>query len=296
MDTLVSIEIKAPKGGESIANEGIKIFQDLQYKFDVNQDESEISKINNYSGLKSATVSGDTLNIIRKALEISKISDGAFDITIGAVTREWGFIDGRYRLPEDRKIKNLLNLVDYRGIFISDSEVKLKKRGMFIDLGAIAKGYAVDKVYEFLKTKGIKEAIINAGGTIKTIGSNKKVWKIGIKDPTGKKEVIGILNLESGLAVATSGDYERYFIKDGVKYHHILDPRTGYPANLCRGVTVVSYSATEADALSTAIFVLGPESGLELAKRINAGTIIIDKNNNIIVSDNLKGKFVRYEN
>lgn len=293
MDTLVSIEIEGPRGGEDIINNGMKIFQNLQDKFDVNLDTSEVSKINASSGLGPVEVSDDTLDVIKSSIEFSEISDGAFDITIGVITKEWGFTVGKYRLPEDKVIRELLKLVDYKNIDISDSKVELKKRGMYLDLGGIAKGYAVDKVYDFLKSKNIKEAIIDAGGTIRTIGTGK-VWKIGIKDPDGRRDVIGILSLESGLAVATSGDYERYFVENGVRYHHLLDPRTGYPANLCRSVTVVSDSAAESDALSTAIFVLGPEKGLELAERLGLGTVIVDKYGDIIVSDNLSKEFVRY--
>lgn len=294
MDTIISIEIKGSKNSASIVNEGMKIFQDLQYKFDLNSQSSDVSRINLSSGIGPVEVSNDTLEIVKRSIDFSKISNGAFDITIGAVTKIWGFTDGNYRLSDDKEIKKAVKLVDYKSIDISDSKVELKKKGMAIDLGAIAKGYGVDKVYDFLISKGIREAIIDAGGTIRTIGDRKK-WRIGIKDPSGKRDVIGILNLDSGLAVSTSGDYERYFIRDGKRYHHILDPKTGYPANYCRSVTVVSDSAAKSDALSTAIFVLGPESGLELAKKLSVGVVIIDKDDNIFISDNLKKSFLEYE-
>ncbi len=294
MDTLISIEIEGPKDGESIANEGMRIFQDLQYKFDLNLASSDVSKINLSSGMRPVKVSVDTLEVIRRAIDFSRVTDGAFDITIGAVTKIWGFTNGDYKLPDNGEIKEALELVDYKNIDIFDSNVELKKKGMAIDLGAIAKGYAVDKVYDFLKSKNIREAIIDAGGTIRTIGDRKK-WRIGIKDPSGREDVIGILTLDSGLAVSTSGDYERYFVRDGKRYHHVLDPKTGYPANYCRSVTVVSDSAAKSDALSTAIFVLGPESGLKLAKKLSVGVVIIDRNNSIFISDNLKKNFSEYE-
>lgn len=294
MDTIVSIEIRGSKDGEHIANEGMKIFQTLQYKFDPNLESSDVSKINLSSGMGAVEVSDDTLEIIKKAIDLSTISGGAFDITIGALTKIWGFTSGNYRLPDDGEIKKSIKLVDYKSINIFDSKIELRRKGMAIDLGAIAKGYAVDKVYDFLKSKGVREAIIDAGGEIRTIGDRKK-WRIGIKDPTNRREVIGILELDSGLAVATSGDYERYFIRNGKRYHHILDPHTGYPASYCRSVTVVSDSATKSDALSTAIFVLGAKKGLELAERLKIGVVIIDSDNNIFVSDNLKKNFLRYE-
>jgi len=292
MDTLVTIEIEDNVRLELVANEGIGIMQDLQNKFDVNASSSDIAKINASSGTSPVEVSGDTLELLKEAIRISRLTRGAFDITIGALTKEWGFTDGNYRVPSEKEIKDRLRLVDYNSIKIYDSKVELSKKGMFLDLGGIAKGYAVDKVYEFLKNKGVKRAIINAGGTIKTIEREpKRVWKIGIKDPTGSKDIIGVLYLDSGWAVATSGDYERYFIKDGVRYHHLLDPKTGYPSRHCRSVTVVSKRAVEADALSTAIFVLGPREGLALAERLGLGVVIVDSEGNILVSDSLKERF-----
>lgn len=288
----MTIEIEDSVKTDLVANEGIEIMQALQNKFDVNIDSSDIAKINLSAGISPVEVSVDTLELLKEALRISKLTEGAFDITIGVLTKEWGFTDGKYRVPTDREIRDKLELVNYKDIRISDSKVKLSKRGMFIDLGGIAKGYAVDKVYELLKGKGVKRAIINAGGTIRTVEKDpKRIWKIGIKDPTGNKDILGILYLDSGLAVATSGDYERYFVKDGIKYHHLLDPKTGYPSNLCKSVTVVSKKAVEADALSTAIFVLGPKKGLSLAEKLDVGVVIVDSKGDIFVSDNLKSRF-----
>ncbi len=295
MDTLVTIEIEDTCKKDLIANEGIEIMQSLQNKFDVNISSSDIAKINISAGINPVKISEDTLELLKESIRISELTKGAFDITIGALTREWGFTDGNYRVPDDREIKDKLKLVNYKDIKIYDSKVELVKKGMFLDLGGIAKGYAVDKVYEFLKNKGVKRAIINAGGTIKTVEKDpKRVWRIGIKDPTGNKDILGVLYLESGLAVATSGDYERYFMKDGVKYHHLLDPKTGYPSRFCKSVTVVSKSAVEADALSTAIFVLGPKEGLYLAEELGIGVVIVDSKGNVFVSDNLKDRFRLY--
>jgi thiamine biosynthesis lipoprotein len=293
MDTIINIKVE-DKNGEILANEGIKLMQAIQEKVDCNSSTSEIYKINVSAGLKPIKVSKETLDLIKEAINIAKLSDGAFDISIGAITKEWGFIDGNYRLPEKKDIAKSLRLVDYNLIKINDDKVELSKSGMYLDLGGIAKGYAVDYVYNFLKSHNVKRAIIDAGGTIKTLGSplDKRGWKIGVKDPEDSKKVIGALYLEPGLAVATSGDYERYFIKDGVKYHHILDPKTGYPVYHCKSVTVVSNSATLADALSTAIFVLGQEKGMKLAEKLGVGIIIVDGKDNIIVSKSLEGRFL----
>ncbi|MGB9681754.1 MAG: FAD:protein FMN transferase [bacterium] len=292
MDTIISVRVE-DRNGESIGSEALKLMQAIQEKIDLNLSTSELSRVNASSGIGLVSVSKETLDMIKESKEIARLSDGAFDISIGAVTKEWGFIDGNYRLPDKKDIERNLELVDYRLIKIDDSRVGLAKRGMCLDLGGIAKGYAVDCMYDFLKSRGVKRAIIDAGGTIKTIGPplDKRGWKIGIRDPRDSKRVVGVLYLEPGLAVATSGDYERYFIKNGIRYHHILDPKTGYPVYKCRSVTIVSRSATEADALSTAIFVLGPQEGLRLAERLNVGVVIVDKNGDVIVSKNLKGRF-----
>lgn len=292
MDTLVSIEIEDTDKNDLIADEGIEIMQALQNKFDVNISSSDIAKINISAGVSPVESSEDVLELLKESIRISELTGGAFDITIGALTKEWGFTDGNYRVPNDREIKDKLKLVNYKNIKIYDSKVELVKKGMFLDLGGIAKGYAVDKVYEFLKNRGVKRAIINAGGTIRTVEKDpKKVWRIGVKDPTGNKDILGVLYLNSSLAVATSGDYERYFVKDGIKYHHLLDPKTGYPSRLCKSVTVVSRNAVEADALSTAIFVLGPKEGLSLAEELGIGVVIVDSKGDVFVSDNLKDRF-----
>jgi len=292
MDTVVNIKVE-DKSGETLANEGIKLMQAIQEKSDCNLPTSEIYKVNASAGLSLVKISKETLDIIKEAINIAKLSDGAFDISIGAVTKEWGFTDGKYRLPKKKDIVKILRLVDYNLIKIRDNTVELSKRGMYLDLGGIAKGYAVDYVYDFLSSHNVKRAIIDAGGTIKTLGRplDKRGWKIGVRDPKDSKGVIGILYLEPGLAVATSGDYERYFVKDGIKYHHILDPKTGYPVYHCRSVTVVSNRATMADALSTAIFVLGPRDGIKLAEKLNVGVVIVDEKDNIIVSKSLEGRF-----
>lgn len=292
MDTLITIEIEDTDKKNLIANEGIEIMQTLQDKFDVNISSSDIAKINISAGINPVEISEDTLELLRESIRISELTRGAFDITIGALTREWGFTDGNYKVPNDREIKDRLKLVNYKDIKIYDSRVELVRRGMFLDLGGIAKGYAVDKVYKFLKNKGVKRAIINAGGTIRTVEKDpKRVWRIGIKDPTGNKDILGVLHLDSGLAVATSGDYERYFVKDGIKYHHLLDPKTGYPSRLCKSVTVVSRSAVEADAMSTAIFILGPKEGLSLAEKLGIDVVIVDSKGNVFVSGNIKDRF-----
>lgn len=229
---------------------------------------SEVSEINREAGIKGVKVSGDVSRVIEKALHYGKLSGGAFDITVEPLIELWGFDKGEKRIPGKAEIERVLPLIDYRKVVINRHEktVKLKEKGMKINLGAIAKGYIVDRMVSFLKEKGIKTLLVNAGGDIYASGSpsGRTSWKIGMRDPRnfqGVKEIIDIRDM----GVATSGDYEKYFLMNGKRYSHIIDPETGYPASGVISVTVIAETAVEADALATALFVMGKEKGMELA-------------------------------
>jgi FAD:protein FMN transferase len=215
---------------------------------------------------------------IRALLERSKYfydcSGGAFDPTVGPVKWLWDFENGG-RVPAPGEIERALPLVDLRKVEIRENRLRFAQPGMKLDFGAIAKGYAVDRMAEVLKRNGIASALVNAGGNIITIGKKpgNKAWVIGVKHPRVEKNIT--VEPEPNIAVATSGDYERFFIKDGVRYHHILDPKTGRPSHPCISATVWTDTAVDADALSTTIFVLGPEKGVALAKKLgNVETLI----------------------
>ncbi len=230
---------------------------------------SEISMVNLKAGLEEVKVSGDSLYLIEKALYYSELSDGAFDITVGPLIELWGFNGGKRKVPRKSTIKKALALINYRKVTINreKSTVKLEKPGMKIDLGAIAKGYAVDRMIAVLENKGIKEAIVNAGGDIYALGNpaGKGGWEIGIRNPRKRSEIIDVIKLKDK-AIATSGDYEQFFFAAGRRYSHIMDPRTGLPASGVVSVTVIAQTAMAADALSTTLFVLGKEEGEKLIK------------------------------
>jgi thiamine biosynthesis lipoprotein len=254
--------------------------------------ESEVSRINKLAGVRPVKVSAEVLKVIRRAEEISKASGGYFDISIGALLDLWGFeLDGG-RLPGKDEVDEALRSVDYRGVHLDEtaSTVQLRKKGMRIDLGGIAKGYAVDRAFEVLTSRGYGNLIVNAGGDMRVGGRKPNgPWVIGIQDPRDHSRILATLDA-SDICVATSGDYERYFTENGIRYHHLLDPFTGFPARGCRSVTILAKDALSADALATAVFVMGPKNGLRLIERMEeVEGLIISSDGEMITSDGLKG-------
>jgi len=257
-------------------------------------DDSEVSKINQMAGIKPVKVSQDTVQVIKKALYISKVTDGAFDITIGAIVKLWDF--EKKILPDEKDIKAKLHLVNYKNVVIDEnkSTVFLKRKGMKIDLGGIAKGYATDRAVEVLKEHGIREGIVVVGGEVKPFGKKPdgEAWRVGIRNPDQKVkegEVFAIIELD-GKAISTSGGYEKFFVKDGKTYHHILDPATGYPAYGCKSVSIIAKDAP--DGFPTGIFVLGPQKGLEVVKRLGIDAVIMDERGNILMTNGIRNKLV----
>ena len=256
---------------------------------------SDVYKINQNAGEKYVKISDDTFEVIQKAIHFSNISDGVFDISIGPVVDLWAIGTDKARVPGKDEIKEKLELVNYKDISLNKKEksVKLNKKGMEIDLGGIAKGYAADKIVEYLKSQNIEKAIINLGGNVFVLGEKSKdtQFKVGIQDPNSEDGTsianIGVINQ----SVVTSGIYERYLEQDGVMYHHMLDP-TGYPfENNLSSVTIISDSSIVGDGLSTTTFGLGLEKGMKLIESLdNTDAIFITKDQKIYTTSNLKGK------
>jgi len=260
------IEVISPdKEAPNIVFSEIKRIEGLLSKY---KGDSEVAKLNTLGKLK---VSPDTLYVLRKAKEFWQLSDGAFDITVGPLMDLWGFTDKKYYLPKKEEINRALSKVGFDKIIfnIDDNVVEFKVLGMKIDLGAIAKGYAVDCAVKKLKEHRIKSCLINAGGQIYCLGDKfGRPWNIAVRGPRNKG-FWDYLKLKDK-AVATSGDYEQYFINNGKRYAHIFNPKTGYPSNSgIVSVTVIAPDGLTADALSTSIFILGKDKGLKLAKKFN---------------------------
>ena len=240
--------------------------------------ESEVSQLNKKAKLK---VSPETFYILKKSKEFWQLSSGAFDVTVAPLVDLWGFTNKNFTVPADEKIKNILNLIGSDKILLHNNEnvIEFKFSGMKIDLGAIAKGYALDCAVKKLKEKGINSCLINAGGQLYCLGKKFGLpWRVAIRAPRGRG-IAGYLEL-TNRSVATSGDYEQYFIKSNKRYAHIFNPKTGYPANSgVIAVTVIAPDGLTSDALSTAIFVLGKDKGERLAKRFKGVEVKIIEGN-----------------
>lgn len=296
MDTLVSISVVADseeKAGRAIDAAFAKV-EGLDPKVNFFSLKSEVSLINGQAGVSAVTVSPETLEVISKAIETSGKTGGAFDATVGPESVLWDF--SHKKRPNDKSIKDRLSLVDYRGIIVDRDKatVRLSKKGMLLDLGAIAKGYAADKAVEELKRQGIKAGLVAVAGDIKAFGRKPdgSGWKVGIRNPRSEgkgDEIIATIELVDK-AVSTSGDYERYFFEDGMRFHHILDPKTGYPARGSRSVTVIAANGVEADSFSTAVFVLGPKEGMKLLEKIGFDGLVVDEAGEIFMTSGLRGK------
>ncbi|MFN3532871.1 MAG: FAD:protein FMN transferase [Candidatus Brocadia sp.] len=240
------------------------------------KNDSELSQLNKKAPKSPFPCQGELLDVIEQSQYYSELSNGAFDITISPIVALWGFFNEKGHVPSDKEIGKHLPAVSYKNIVINKnnnpkepSTVFFKNSNTQIDLGAIGKGYAVDKALEIIKKFGISNACINLGGNIYVLNTppGKNAWKIGIQHPRDKNEILGYLELKDE-ATATSGDYERFFEINGKRYSHIIDPRTGRPVSGTIAVTIVAPTGTQVDALSTSIFVLGPENGMKLIKNI----------------------------
>ncbi|MEK6600160.1 MAG: FAD:protein FMN transferase [Deltaproteobacteria bacterium] len=257
------------------------------------KEDSDVGRINAAAGKEAAHVSIETFEVIEAALEVSRLSSGAFDVTMGVLGKVWHFTkdDGRTMMPPSKEeVKTILQLVDYRQIILDKehSAVKLAKKGMKINLGGVAKGYITGRAAEVLKKNGIKKGIIHAGGDMVVFNETDSPRLIGIQDPRNKDKMIGTIKI-SNAAIASSGDYERFFIKDGKRYHHIMDPSTGFPADKSMAVTIAAKNPTFADALSTAVFVMGPIDGMKLIEGLpDVEGLIISADGKITVSSGLK--------
>ncbi len=253
-------------------------------------DSSDVTRINRSAGKEWVKVSPETLEVIKKAKEISELSEGGFDITVAPLVDLWRKAREKKTPPSMEDVTKKLDLVNFKRIGIdTKGKVFLEKEGMAIDLGGIAKGYAVDKAFNVLRSLGYKDLIVNAGGDLRVGGTkNNQPWSIGIQNPREPESILTRIPL-SEVAVATSGDYQKFFIYQGRRCHHICDPKTGFPTDGCQSVTIITKDCVAADGLATAVFVLGAERGYALCQKLDGvGCLIVDKEGKIVRSPNLK--------
>ncbi|EYE89360.1 thiamine biosynthesis lipoprotein ApbE [Fervidicella metallireducens AeB] len=294
--TVVDIKIY-DEASEEIFKDVFSILDDIEKKMSINLNNSEISKINNNAGSKEIVVSPETFYVIKKGKYYSSLSKGNFDISIGPLVKLWGIGSENPHLPSSKELKKAIALIDYNNILLDDakSSVKLLRKGMMLDLGGIAKGYAADEIAKYLNSRGIENAIINLGGNVYAMGQNPALrpWNIGVQNPFDLRgKYIGILHVKNK-TVVTSGIYERYFEKNGKRYHHILNPFTGYPVeNSLASVSIVADKSIDADALSTTLFSLGIEKGSKLAESLDGvDAIFITKDKKVYITSGLKNIF-----
>ena len=250
--------------------------------------ESQLSQVNAHAFDRPVKVDPGIIEVVTRSFEFSRLSDGAFDVTYASV----GYLyDYRARQhPSGAQIEAALPAVDWRQVDVDRAQgtIRFLRPGMRIDLGGIAKGYAVDRSIEILRGLGIRHALVNAGGDTRLLGDRRgKPWIVGIRDPRNEGRMVMRLPLEDE-AISTSGDYERYFEEDGVRYHHILVPGTGKSANEVRSATIIGPDATQTDGLSTTVFVLGVERGMALVSGLpGVEAVIVDRDGRIYYSDGL---------
>lgn len=260
------------------------------------EETSEIGKLNLESGQESGEyISADTFGYLRDILEIAKRSNGALDPTIGNISRLWDFGGADEGLPAQEEIEALLEKTGYEKLVINENSIFLPE-GMSLDLGAVGKGIGADRAARFIKSQeGIEGAVIALGGSIALIGSrpDQAPWNLAIANPRGKEgEILGVLKIFGECFISTSGDYEKFFMVDEKRYHHILNPKTGYPAESgLISVTVVCDSGLKSDGLSTACFVLGLKQGMELLEEYGAEGIFVDEEKNVYMTEGLKSLF-----
>lgn len=266
------IQIDAWNTDQAVLDHCLELCEMYENKFSNTIEESEISQINHADG-ETVTVSDETIEILQKGIEYGKLTNGKFDITISSVSNLWNFTDNEEKIiPEQSVLDEALSHVSYKNIFIDGNNVTLLDPETELDLGGIAKGYIADKLKEYLIEEGVEHALINLGGNSLAVGSkyDETPFRIGIQKPFDTQgSVITVLEVIDQ-SIVSSGTYERYFEKDDVIYHHILDPETGYPVqNNLLQVTIISDVSVDGDALSTACFALGYEEGSKLVETLN---------------------------
>jgi thiamine biosynthesis lipoprotein len=270
----------------------IKRIEKLLTTFD---ESSQTNQINKYAGIKFVQVDQEVFDLIQRSIRISRLTQGAFDITYGSIDKNlWNFDTAMTSLPSKEIAKSMVHLVNYRNVLLNENDcsVMLKEKGMRLGFGGIGKGYAAEMAKNVLKTKGIDSGVVNASGDLTAWGlqANKSPWTIGIADPDNSDKAFSYLQI-TDTAVATSGNYEKYILIDGKKYSHTINPRTGLPVIGIKSVTIISPNAEIADAMTTPVATMGVKAGLDLINQIkNIECIIIDDNNKIYSSKNINLK------
>jgi thiamine biosynthesis lipoprotein len=276
------------------------VFEDFEYLdrlLSVWHADSKVSQINAAAGRQPVVVPGEVIDLLQTARQVSEWTDGKFDVTFGALSGLWRFDhDQDNRIPPPRDVAARLPLIDFRALEIDPraGTVFLRNAGMRMHLGGIGKGFAVERATAMFRAHGIVDFMIQSGGDLYAAGRRgDRGWRAAIQDPRRSDAIIAALELHDE-TFSTSGDYERFFMKDGRRYHHILDPDTARPAEGARSVTIVTPRPTLADGLSTGVFIMGPEAGMALIERLpDVEGVIVSDRNEVLVSSGLRGRLER---
>jgi thiamine biosynthesis lipoprotein len=290
-------EISVVSDREDAANEGIDAAVEeisrIERLLTTFNDNSQTYAINENSGLQPVKVDREVFELISRSLKISELTQGAFDITYGSIDKKlWNFDTSMTELPDPETAKQSVRLINYRNVILDEAEcsVFLKVKGMRIGFGGIGKGYAADRAKIILRQKGFESGVVNASGDLTTWGKQPggKPWTVGIADPYTKHRAFSYLDI-SDMAVATSGNYEKYAVINGKKYSHTIDPKTGYPVEGIKSVTILTTSAELADAMATPVMVMGLKAGLSLINQMrHIACIVIDESDRLYTSRNIK--------
>jgi thiamine biosynthesis lipoprotein len=295
MGTLVSITVVASNKeiAQAAATAGFAEIRRLEELLSTWIPTSELSRVNTSAGVMPVSVSPETMTVVQGAIRIAEMTDGGFNIAIGPAIEAWSVTDGQ-RIPTESELDALRPLVDLQAVHADARKqtIFLEKAGMRIDVGGIGKGYAADQAVEALRRAGASAGVVALSGDIKTFGQlpGGKRFPVGIQHPRKEGSVLAWIDLEDE-AISTAGDYERFFERDGIRYHHILDPRTLQPSRRCQSVTVIAREGMLADGLDTGIFVMGVESGMRLVEALpDVEAVIVDREGVVHVSSGLRDR------
>jgi FAD:protein FMN transferase len=292
-----SFAISAVSDNDAAANLAIEAAIDeirrIENLLSTYKEDSEINLINNNAGIQPIKASQETIALISRANRISEMTSGFFDISFGSVHKNlWNFNQEMKSLPTKEELADSIKLINYKNIIINhaDKTVFLKEKGMRIGFGGIGKGYAAEQAKRIMKGMGIESGVVNASGDMTAWGNSttQPGWRVGISHPDDKNKIVLSLSLKE-LCIATSGDYEKYILIDGKRYSHTINPKTGYPIQGIKSVSIISPNAELCDALTTPVMIMGKYQGIEFIDQIkDVEAVIIDSDNKIYLSKNLK--------
>ncbi|MCR1935188.1 FAD:protein FMN transferase [Clostridium tepidum] len=296
MGTIINIKAYG-KNADKAVQASVDKISDIENKMSLNISTSEINKINKNAGIAPVKVSKNTFDVVKASLIYSEKTKGSFDITVEPLVSLWGIGTDKARIPSKDEISNALSLINYKDVVINEKEstIMLKRKGQAIDLGAIAKGYTADELKKVLLNYNVSSAFLNLGGNVYVLGNkpDKTPWKIGVQNPLEPRgDYLGIVSV-SDKSVVTSGNYERFFERNGKRYHHIFDTKTGYPAEKgLISVSIISDKSIDGDALSTSVYTLGLDEGKKLIESLkDVEAVFVTNDKKVYITSGLKDIF-----